>query len=123
ASPFSNPGLNYDLRLVAVNGGLQAQLSDAAAALLRPEFRRALCPATSPTGREVKALEVAALFPRALARLTPGFAARTAPERLACYALVMAAGAEVAGALLAPVQTVVSEIEPPYSAHAGGGEL
>ena len=114
AGPYANPGLNYDLRFVAHQGRLQAQLGDAALALLKPAHQSALVAATSPAGRAVKALDVTLLAPAAAETLRLALGETLRVERLARYEEATAAVTELTAALLQRVRPLLSEAEAPF---------
>ena len=116
ASPYSEPILNYDVRLVIGADGVsvEAQLSDRACGQVRPDLQALLRTGTSVTGKAVKCLEVSEMLPGLASRLSHVGAAGSKIARLAGYPRVMAAVREATQTILPGVEVRYSEAEAPF---------
>jgi len=120
-SPFSNEKLNYDLRFVRGSGPghVAAELEERTLRLLRPDLLGILQPAVSRNGRAVKRLSLDEIFPDRVGEVARGiYGTRSPVADYAIYDSVMAAALEIATALFAGIELLVSEAEAPYGAAA-----
>jgi hypothetical protein len=119
---FSGEAPNYDVR---VSGGVSGKpvfldLEDRTLSGLRPDLHDSLVPAVSRTGRPVKRLDVAALFPGPASALARAMTHRS--SRLAAFSIYqhsMAAQFEILRAVFPGIDLLLSEAEPPYGAGVG----
>lgn len=134
-SPFCSPELNYDLQFLGAGasgdsngrvdamtgpgraeGPLTAQFSEFGSTFLRADLAQDLVAGTSATGRPVKSLPVASMWPELAGMVQAGLRCRSRAEKLALYAPVMAAVCELTRCITQGVQPLVSETEPPFRA-------
>jgi hypothetical protein len=116
-SPFSNEGLNYDVRLVAGPDSFRvaAELAERAVPRLRADLVSRLEPAVSRSGRPVRRLALDELFPRLSSPISRALAGRKSRLGvLATYAPAMAAEFDVVRSMFPGTEFVLSETEAPF---------
>jgi hypothetical protein len=118
SSPFSGPGLNYDIRYVIAPEGVQVQVSETAASKISPRVAGFLRPAISPTGKPVSTVSLGEALPgHPFSQYRPLEAAPY--SRAAIYAEAIHLVRDATSRLFPDISIYLSEMDPPFTERRG----